>query len=170
MKMNCPFVFSMQFIERTVSFPSTILISIFMTLATMSIVGLNSNVLAQASARDIRGPAPVLPLASEPAAKLIVDDPLPEPLARGLVVIQYRTENLRIVPVFGPAGLNVSPRIGHLHITVDNLPWRWLDASNEPININKLPAGPHQVLIEMVDANHKVIDSKIVKFIIPELK
>src|SRR3954453_15642520 len=74
-----------------------------------SFIGLTSSVSAQPSAREIRGPAPVVPLTSEPAPKLIVDDPLPDQLARGLVVIQYRTENLRIVPVFGPTALNVSP-------------------------------------------------------------
>jgi hypothetical protein len=51
------------------------------------------------TARDVRGKAGVIPLASEPPAKIIVDPPLPDALARGLVVVQYRTENLRIVPV-----------------------------------------------------------------------
>ena len=32
---------------------------------------------------------------------------------------EYTTENLRIVPVFGKAALDVSPRIGHVHITVE---------------------------------------------------
>src|SRR4051812_41015021 len=78
-----------------------------------SIVGVASEVSAQAttqpSAKDIRGAAPVVPLASEPPPKLIVDPPLPEPLSFGRVVVQYRTENLHIVPVYGPAALNVSP-------------------------------------------------------------
>jgi Family of unknown function (DUF6130) len=30
------------------------------------------------------------------------------------VYIQYRAENLQIVPVFGPKALDVSPRIGHI--------------------------------------------------------
>ncbi len=60
---------------------------------------------------------------NEAAAKLIVDPPLPEPLALGRVYIQYRTENLRVVPVFGKGALDVSPRIGHIHITVDDAPW-----------------------------------------------
>ena len=135
-----------------------------------SIVGLTSGASAQPSARDIRGPAPVVPLASEPAPKLIVDDPLPDQLAKGLVVVQYRTENLRIVPVYGPAALSVSPRIGHLHITIDDATWHWADASNEPLIINGMTAGPHRILIEMVDPTHKMISSKTVKFIIPELK
>jgi hypothetical protein len=49
--------------------------------------------------------------------------PLPEGLAQGVFWAQYRVENLRIVPVFGAAAVDVSPRIGHLHITVDDLRW-----------------------------------------------
>ena len=48
----------------------------------------------------------------QPAAKIVVDAPLAEPLSRGVVFIQYRTENLQIVPVFGQNALDVSPRIG----------------------------------------------------------
>jgi Family of unknown function (DUF6130) len=33
--------------------------------------------------------------------------------------------------VFGEAALKVSPRLGHLHITVDDLPWLWADASGQ---------------------------------------
>ena len=50
--------------------------------------------------------------------KLVVDAPLPEPLSRGVALIRYRTENLQILPVFGPQALDVSPRIGHLHVAV----------------------------------------------------
>jgi hypothetical protein len=49
-------------------------------------------------------------------ARPMVGSPLPEFLSRGLVVIQYRAENLRIVAVFGAAALDVKPRIGHLHV------------------------------------------------------
>jgi uncharacterized protein DUF6130 len=126
----------------------------------------SSAALAQ-SARDIRGPAGVVPLASEPAAKIVIDPPLADSLAHGRVVIQYRTENLRIVQVFGPAALAVSPRIGHIHVTVDDAPWRWADASGEPLIINGLPAGPHKVLIELVNANHQTLDRGVVNFVIP---
>jgi hypothetical protein len=78
---------------------------------------------------------------SEPPAKIIVDPPLADSLAHGRVVIQYRAENLRIVQVFGPAALAMSPRIGHIHVTVDDAPWRWADASGEPLIINQLPVG-----------------------------
>ncbi len=65
----------------------------------------------------------VVPIDNEPAPRLIVEPPLPGPLARGVVFIPYRVENLRILPVGGAAARNVSPRVGHLHITVDDLPW-----------------------------------------------
>ena len=79
------------------------------------------------------------------------------PLALGLAQIQYRVENVRILPVFGAAALNVSPRVGHLHITVDDLPWLWADASDlNTIDMAGMPPGPHKVLIELVNPNHEV--------------
>jgi hypothetical protein len=125
-----------------------------------------SAALAQ-SARDIRGPAPVVPLASEPPARLIVDPPIPEALAKGRVFIQYRAENMRIVQVFGPAAVAVSPRIGHIHVTMDDLPWHWADASGEQLIIVGLPVGPHKVLIELVNANHQTVDQAVVDFVVP---
>lgn len=140
---------------------------VFIGLIGATAALLASTGMAQ-SARDVRGPAPVVPLASEPAPKIVIDAPLPEPLARGLAVIQYRAENLHIVPVFGPKAIEVSPRIGHLHITVDAAPWHWVDASGEPLVIQNLPTGPHRVLIELANTNHQVLDSGVVSFVIPE--
>ncbi len=128
-----------------------------------------SGVFAQ-SAAAIRGPAPVVPLASQPPAKLIVDPPLAEPLSHGRVVIQYRTENVHIAPVYGPAALAVSPRLGHLHVTIDDLPWHWLDASDEPLTLNGFPAGPHKIRVELADANHKIVDTHVVTFVVPKVK
>ncbi|MFL5199608.1 MAG: DUF6130 family protein, partial [Microvirga sp.] len=65
----------------------------------------------------------VVPIANEPMPRLTVEAPLPGPLAEGVVVIPYRVENVRILPVAGPAARNLSPLVGHLHITVDDLPW-----------------------------------------------
>ncbi len=137
-------------------------------LIACSVAGMAFSDPAQTTAREVRGAAPVVPLTVEPPAKLVVDPPLPESLAQGRVIIQYHTENLRIMPVFGPAALDVPPRIGHLHITVDDL--RWLDAGNEPIIVNKLPPGPHHILIELVDPMHKVIEGKTIRFTVPEQK
>ena len=116
----------------------------------------------------MRGPAPVVPLASQAPAKIIVDPPLVEPLSQGRVVIQYRTENLRIVPVFGPNAVDVSPRIGHIHVFVDDATWRWLDASGEPVTVNGLAPGPHKIRIQLVNANHQPLDQAVVNFLIPE--
>src|SRR5713101_8892625 len=120
------------------------------------------------SATEIRGPSPYVAIANEPAPKLIVDPPLPGQLARGIVQIQYRVENLHIVPVFGAGALNVSPRVGHLHITVDDLPWHWADTSdNNTIDVVGLPPGQHKVLIELVNAEHHVFTGRTVTFTVP---
>ena len=92
------------------------------------------------SAREIRGASPYEEVANEPAARLTVDPPFPGPLAQGIFQAQYRVENVRILPVFGAGALTASPRIGHLHITVDDLPWWWADASdNNTVDIAGLP-------------------------------
>ena len=109
------------------------------------------------------------PLANEPAARIVIDPPLAGPLARGVVVIQYRTENMRILPVFGSDALKVSPRIGHLHVTVDDAPWHLAIASVDPLIIAGLPAGPHKMLIELADANHHVLDKAVVAFVVPKM-
>jgi pimeloyl-ACP methyl ester carboxylesterase len=112
--------------------------------------------------------APVMPLAAPQAAvRLIVDAPIPEALAAGRVVIRYKAENLRIAQVFGRAALDVSPRVGHIHVTVDDAPWHWLDASGEPLTITGLNTGAHKVLIELVNAAHQTLDYQVLKFEVP---
>src|SRR5450432_4942874 len=120
------------------------------------------------SARDIRGPSPLVAIENEPPATLLVDPPLAEQLAQGLVFIQYRTENLRVVPVFGKGALDVSPRIGHVHITVDDAPWHFVDASGETVIVVGLKPGSHKVLFELADPTHRVITRETVKFTVPE--
>jgi hypothetical protein len=120
------------------------------------------------TARDIRGPSPLVAIENEPPAKLIVDPPLTEQLAQGLVFIQYRTENLRVVPVFGKGALDVSPRIGHIHVTVDDAPWHFVDASGETVIVVGLKPGQHKVLFELADPTRRMIDSKTVSFEIPQ--
>ena len=75
------------------------------------------------TAADVLGPAAIVaPPAPQPPARLIVDPPLPGPLSEDRVYIQYRAVNLRILPVFGPKALEVSPRIGHINVAVDEAP------------------------------------------------
>ena len=147
-------------------------------LAVAAVAGgalLATNAYAQ-SAREVRGSTPYLAIENEPPPKLIVDPPLAAGLAQGIAWIQYRVENVRILQVFGAGALNVSPRVGHLHIRVDDLPWLWADASdNNTVDIAGLPPGQHKVLIELVNANHQVFPgcatcSQTVTFTVPETK
>jgi hypothetical protein len=140
----------------------TLAIAVFATVLT-------AGAFAQ-SAQDLRGRTPFIPVGKEPPAELIVDPPNPQALAIGVVLIQYKAENVHIVPVFGPAAVNVFPRVGHLHINVDDLPWHWADASDTgTIDIKDLPPGPHKVRIDLVDGNHQLFpgQSKTVTFTVP---
>ena len=139
------------------------------SLLLIAAIALYAATAVAQSAADKCRPASVIPLASQPPAKIVIDPPLAEPLAsRGVVVIHYCSENLHIVPVFGPEALAVSPRAGHIHVRVDDASWVWADASGLPIILQGLRPGPHKVLIELVDANHRTLDQGTVTFVIPE--
>jgi hypothetical protein len=120
------------------------------------------------TATDLGRPAPILPIASESLAKLVVYPPLPEALARGVVIIQYRTENVRVIPVFGEGARGVSPRVGHLHVTVDDRPGTWAHTSADPIIVVGLTPGVHKMLIEVADPTHKILTSETVLVTVPE--
>ena len=121
------------------------------------------------TAKDVKGATPLVAIQNEAPPKLIVDPPIPEQLALGRVFIQYRTENLRILPVFGKAALEVSPRVGHLHYFLDDQSWATVDTSGETVVFVGLAPGPHKVRLELADATHKPIPgcSKVVEFIVP---
>lgn len=123
--------------------------------------------IEKGSAKEIRGATPYIELKNEAPPILIVDPPLPDLLDQGVVWIQWRVENVHIAPVFGKGALQVSPRLGHLHVQVDDLPWWWADPSNvNTIDLAGLPPGPHKILITLVDANHEPYpgQSKLVTF------
>ena len=121
------------------------------------------------TAKDVKGATPLVAIQNEAPAELIVDAPIPEQLALGRVFIQYRTENLRILPVFGKAALDVSPRLGHLHYYVDDQTWPIVDTSGETVVLVGLPAGPHKVRLDLADTIHRPIPgcSKTVEFTVP---
>ena len=107
----------------------------------------------------------VVPIDSEPAPRLILEPPLAGPLAQGVVYIPYRVENVRILPVGGAAARNLSPRVGHLHITVDDLPWFWADyGQSNTIILGGMTRGQHKVLIELVDPEGNVFTGHAVMF------
>ena len=122
------------------------------------------------TAKEVRGATPYVEIKNEPAPKLIVDPPLPEGLPLGVFWAQYRVENLHIAPVFGEGAVQVSPRVGHLHVQVDDL-WWWADASDSnTIDIANLAPGEHNVRIVLVDTTHKPFPGQEVtlRFTIPE--
>ena len=123
------------------------------------------------TAREVRGATPYLEIKNEAAPKLVVDPPLPDLLAQGVVWIQWRAENVHIAPIFGKGALNVSPRVGHLHVQVDDLPWWWADPSNiNTIDMAGLPPGPHKVKITLVGPDHNAYpgQTKTIEFTIPK--
>ena len=140
------------------------------TLALIAVGSLLGTCAWAQSARDVRGASPYIAIEKEPPPKLVVDPPIPAGLAKGLFWAQYRVENVRIAPVFGVGALQVSPRVGHLHISVDDLPWLWADASDlGTVDIAGLPPGEHKVKIELVDANHNGFPGQVatVTFTVP---
>jgi hypothetical protein len=126
---------------------------------------------APQSAKEVRDASPYMEIKNEASPKLVVDEPLPDGLPLGIAWIQYRTENCRILPVFGKEALKLSPRVGHLHVRVDDLPWLWAHTSDiNTIDIGGMPPGEHKVTIDLVDGTHRVYpgQSKTVRFTIPK--
>jgi hypothetical protein len=139
-------------------------------ISTLAAAAVGAALAASASvhAASAETATPFLPIADEPPAQLFVDPPIPARLAAGSVLIPYRTENFRILPIFGPSAVDVSPRAGHLHVTVDDLPWHWADAGdNHTIVVVGLPPGPHKVLLELALPDHRVLTGRTVAFTVP---
>jgi uncharacterized protein DUF6130 len=139
------------------------------SLLTIAATALFAMSAAAQSVTDKCGLAHVIPLTTpEPPAKIVADPPLAGPLAsRGVVVIQYCVQNIHLAPVFGAGATVASPRVGHLHVSLDDAPWVWMDASGNPIIIQGLPPGPHKVLLQLEDANHHTLDQATVSFAVP---
>jgi len=131
---------------------------------------ITAGVLAQ-SPTEAPNLSPLVPNKNEGAPKLFLGDPLPEPLARGVVLVPYRVENFRILPILGQGTGGVSPRVGHLHVSVDDLPWQWGDFSenSQTIVVVGLPPGQHKLNIALASAvDHHVFITKTVTFTISD--
>ncbi len=113
-------------------------------------------------------PPAVIPLNSQAPAELHLYPPVAEALARGVVILQFRTENFRVFPVFGTGALGVSPRIGHLHVTVDGMPPTWAHTSSEPIIVVGLKPGLHEILVELADPSHGIVAAQTARITVPD--
>jgi len=139
-------------------------IAVSVTLAA----AIPTSAIAAQSVKDVVGATPFETIANEALPKLFIGPPLAEPLSRGAIVLQYRTENFHILPTVGAAAVGVSPRIGHLHIAVDDLPWHWAEATdNHTIVIVGLPPGPHTTSVDLADPQHHVLTGQVARVIIP---
>ena len=112
-------------------------------------------------------PPAVIPVASEAAPKLIAYPPLAEALARGVVIVQFRTENFRVLPVFGANAVDVSPRIGHLHVTVDDWHGTWAHTSPDPVILVGLKPGEHKIVLELADPSHTLLARETIVVTVP---
>jgi len=110
----------------------------------------------------------VVNVTNEPAPTITLLPPLPGPLAQGVVFIPYKLENLRIVPVGGTVAREISPRVGHLHVTLDDLPWQWADygGSNTVILVG-LSSGDHKIRVEVMDPEGHPYTEKSLPFTVP---
>ena len=123
------------------------------------------------SAKEIRGASPYAEIKNEACTQAV----------RGPTASRPPGSRCRLDPVAGgereyPSGVrercaHVSPRVGHLHVHVDDVPWWWADASNiNTIDLAGLTPGPHKIRVVLVDANHEPFpgQSKTVTFTIPK--
>ena len=139
-------------------------------LLSFATVVLHTMTAMAQSTSDGCGLTSVIPLTgNEPPAKIVMYPPLAGPLtSRGVAIIQYCAQNLHLVPVFGEKALAASPRVGHIHVRVDDASWVWADASGNPIILMGLLPGTHKVQIDLEDANHHALDHGMVTFVVPE--
>ena len=64
----------------------------------------------------------IVAVANESAPSLVALSPLPGPLGTEVMSIPYRLRDLRIVSVGGAAARDIAPWVGHLRVTLDDLP------------------------------------------------
>ncbi len=98
---------------------------------------------------------------------LSVNAPIASLLLKGVVVIPFKAEEVKIAPLYGEAAAQVLPRLGHLHVTLDSAAWHWVHADDGPIVLQGLSSGKHQLTLELADAAHRILASRTVEFIVP---
>ncbi|PTV55593.1 hypothetical protein DBL04_05245 [Acinetobacter seifertii] len=96
---------------------------------------------------------------------LIIDSPTDHQVIKGVVIIRWHAQNIRILSVYGDAALAVKPKLGHLHVSLDHNSWHWVQASEEPIVLQGLTPGEHTVSLDLADATHQVLDHQTLTFV-----
>ncbi|MFZ6760788.1 DUF6130 family protein [Undibacterium sp. Ji50W] len=98
---------------------------------------------------------------------LSVSSPIAPLLAKGVVVIPIKSNDVKIAPVYGEAAAQVVPRLGHVHVTLDGASWHWVHADDGPVVIQGLSSGRHQLTFELADAAHRILTSRKLEFVVP---
>lgn len=108
----------------------------------------------------------------EPTPKLILSEPRADVLKDGYVYLPFRVENMAILPLYteihGQEATKLKPKIGHLHVMVDDNGWNWIHALTDAIYFGPLSPGAHKVQLELVDAAHSVIEVQTIEVTVPE--
>jgi hypothetical protein len=112
--------------------------------------------------------ATAIPVAAAAVAarpSVTIEAPLAGAVVQGVTLIRFRTENISIESPFRPAAESrgLLPA-GHLHVTVDGAPWHWMHTTSDPVVIVPLPPGEHTVELELAGADHRRLDSRVVRF------
>lgn len=101
------------------------------------------------------------------SADLSVSAPIAALLAKGVVVIPFKSDDVKIVPLYGEAAAQVVPRLGHLHVTLDGAFWHWVHSDDGPIVLQGLSSGRHQITLELADAAHRILTTRKLEFVVP---
>jgi hypothetical protein len=108
---------------------------------------------------------------AEATPKLTLMPPRADVLKDGFVYLPFKVENMTILPLYteihGADVTKLHPKIGHLHVMVDNSGWSWIHALTDPIYFGPLSKGSHTISIELVDAAHAVIEVQSIKVVVP---
>ncbi|AUG52532.1 DUF6130 family protein [Thalassospira marina] len=147
-----------------------------LAIATAIVLCLTAFSSANAAGHDHKSDANAQTTSSqhmeEAAPKLTVLAPDRETLKSGYVYLPFHVENMNIQPIYaefaGEAATTLRPKIGHLHVMVDNAGWKWIHASTDPLYFGQLSPGPHQIELELVDAAHAVIEVQTIDITVPE--
>ena len=96
---------------------------------------------------------------------ITIEAPLDGAVVQGVTLIRFRAENISLESPFRPVADSRGPfPAGHLHVTVDGAPWHWMHTTSDPVVITPLPPGEHTVELELAGADHRRLDSRIVRF------
>ncbi|MFT4053797.1 MAG: DUF6130 family protein [Novosphingobium sp.] len=100
---------------------------------------------------------------------LTLSAPCAEALQDRQVYIAFRVDNMAVIPLYteinGDTVTTLTPKIGHLHVTVDDAGYSWIHASNDPIYFGPVTPGTHTVRVDLVDAAHETLQTQTVRFI-----